>query len=568
MSKFDTIPAVYRQERQSTSVDAIANEYYEATLQLDPSAATLAGRAGHETEYGDVFSPEGHEKSIELIRQTLARLEQATPADDIDKVTIDAMQERLGLELELHEAGLGTWEINNIASASQSIRAIFDLMNRETPEHWAHIAGRMKNVPAAIDDYIRTLENARERGNVAARRQVEIVIEQTDAYIAEDGFFQKLHEEVVQHAPDLAQQAREGADAAIAGYRTLNSYLRETLLPVAPKEDAVGIDRYRLYSRQFLGSKINIEDTYAWGVQELERIIDEQKEVAEQIKPGASIEEAKAVLDADPERTLHGTEELKAWMQNLSDRAVETLAGDYFDIGGAMCELECMIAPTQEGGIYYTGPSPDFERPGRMWWSVPEGEETFGTWREVSTVYHEGVPGHHLQLSVATAMSQTLNQWRANGVWVSGHGEGWALYAERLMQELGFLEDPGDRMGMLDNQRMRAARVVFDIGVHCGLEIPERWVKELGVPAGVWDAESGYQFLKANLDLSEGQLNFEYARYLGWPGQAPSYKIGERIWGQLRDKARARQEDDRDFHTRVLKLGSMGLDSLERALDL
>src|SRR5699024_4128229 len=125
--------------------------------------------------------------------------------------------------------------------------------------------------------------------------------------------------------------------------------------------------------------------------------------------------------------------------------------------------VEAMIAPTQDGGIYYTGPSEDFTRPGRMWWSVPEGEETFTTWQQKTTVFHEGVPGHHLQVATAVLNADQLNAWRRNWLWVSGHGEGWALYAEELMRELGYFDDPGDYLGMLDAQRMRAARMVFDI---------------------------------------------------------------------------------------------------------
>ena len=159
-------------------------------------------------------------------------------------------------------------------------------------------------------------------------------------------------------------------------------------------------------------------------------------------------------------------------MQELSDKAVAELAGVHFDIPDVMKTLECLIAPTDEGGIYYTGPSDDFSRPGRMWWSVPAGEDTFTTWAETTTVFHEGVPGHHLQVATATYRRELLNKWRRNVCWTSGHGEGWALYAEKLMQELGYLEDPGDHMGMLDMQRMRAARVVFDIGVHLELEVP------------------------------------------------------------------------------------------------
>ena len=263
-----------------------------------------------------------------------------------------------------------------------------------------------------------------------------------------------------------------GAAAARVAYSRLAGFLESELLPVAPEKDAVGRERYALASRAFLGAAVDLEETYAWGVQELDRLIAEQERVAEEIRPGATIEEAKEILNNDPARQLKGTDALQAWMQELSDKAVADLAGVHFDIPDVMKTLECLIAPTDEGGIYYTGPSDDFSRPGRMWWSVPPGEDTFTTWAETTTVYHEGVPGHHLQVATATYRRELLNKWRRNVCWTSGHGEGWALYAEKLMQELGYLKDPGDHMGMLDMQRMRAARVVFDIGVHLELEVP------------------------------------------------------------------------------------------------
>lgn len=283
-------------------------------------------------------------------------------------------------------------------------------MGRETAEDWANLSGRMKNVPTATSGYMATLDSYRALGKVAAKRQVETAIEQTSAYIADDGFFMQLAAEIAENAPDLADQAYENARYAIAGYSELNTYLREALLPEAPAEDAVGRERYAYYSRQFLGSTIDLDETYEWGVQALERIIAEQEQVAHEISAGASIEEAKRILDNDPARILHGTEALRRWMQSLSDAAVDYLADDYFDIGGSMRELECMIAPTQEGGIYYTPAAADWSRPGRMWWSVPAGEDTFGTWRETSTVYHEGVPGHHLQTAVANAMAESMNE--------------------------------------------------------------------------------------------------------------------------------------------------------------
>ena len=219
--------------------------------------------------------------------------------------------------------------------------------------------------------------------------------------------------------------------------------------------------------------------------------------------------------------SFEGTDALQAWMQDLSDRVVDALADTHFEIAEPLRHLECRIAPTQTGGIYYTGPSEDLSRPGRMWWSVPPGVDDFHTWQETTTVFHEGVPGHHLQIGRAVVLADQLNRWRRLGCWVSGHGEGWALYAERLMAELGWLDDAGNRMGMLDAQRFRAARVVIDIGVHCGMTAPD---------GGVWDAEKAWVFLQSHSAMADANLQFELDRYLGWPGQAPSYAVGQRIW--------------------------------------
>ena len=566
MSTYQELPSIYRLKRSLTDVDQIANEYFEKVLDLNPVHATELGRKGVETLYPD-YSPAGEKAFARLAKKTLKKVDNVLPIDDVDLVTLDALQERLSLYRKQYKAGFGGWQLNNIASVPQEVRSVFDLMKRNTQQDWEHIVGRMHRVTEALEGYIQTLEAAREEGKVAPRRQVDIVIEQTAAYYAPGGFFDDLAAEVAEAVPALKDEAVAGAEAAKEGYRRLNSYLVEKLQPVAPSRDAVGRKAYSLHSRSFLGTTIDLDETYAWGVKELESIIARQREVAEEIEPGASIERAKQLLDEDPARQLHGTDELKAWMQKLADAAVENLADTHFEIGGPMRRIECCIAPTNEGGIYYTGPSPDFSRPGRMWWSVPEGEDTFTTWRETSTVYHEGVPGHHLQIAIATALQGTMNSWRTNMLWVSGHGEGWALYAERLMEELGYLKDPGDRMGMLNAQRMRAARVVFDIGVHCEMPIPDEWAEQLGVePGTIWTSELGYEFLKLNLDESEGHLRFEFLRYLGWPGQAPSYKIGERLWLELRDQAVRRGDDMRAFHTRALLLGSVGLDTLRRAL--
>ncbi len=553
------------QVRIPTAVDAFAEQYYERLLALNPEEATVLGRPGVETQYAD-YSPAGREAMAQMQREALAQLSELTPVDSIDEVTLHAMAERIGLDVALHETG--RTELNNLASAPQGVRMVLELMPAETETDFGHIAGRLSNLPAALEGYWESLQESARRAHVPARRQVQAVAQQCRSYSEYDGALSGYLRDARTAGVSAATQAATaaGTSAAQEAYRLLAERLERELLPKAQETDAVGIEHYRLASQYFTGTELDLEETYRWGLQELNRLVAAQQEVAGVIKPGASIEEAKEILNADPARQLIGTKALQEWMQRLSDEAVAGLKDVHFDIPAPMDVLECLIAPTQDGGVYYTGPSDDFSRPGRMWWSVPPEDESFSTWTETTTVYHEGVPGHHLQIATATLVKDRLNSWRRHGSFVSGFAEGWALYAEELMAELGYVTDPGDLMGMYDMQRMRAARVIFDIGVHCGFDAPDAW------GGTAWTPELGKEFLRAHLPISDAQLDFEFTRYLGWPGQAPSYKVGQRVFGQIRaereEAARAAGEhfDLRAFHTELLELGMIGLDTLRFAM--
>ncbi|PKZ41134.1 DUF885 domain-containing protein [Kytococcus schroeteri] len=556
--------------RERTAIDAIADAQLAAEVALSPTAATYLGVPGDETRLDDV-SPAGLAKQAELVRDTLAKLDAAEPVDETDRVTLEAMRERLGLELEMHEALIPHGALNNIASPLQGFRDVFDLMATDTAEQWRTIAQRLGAVEGALDGWFASLAHAREAGKVPAQRQVRACIGQCEDNSADGGFFDAFARDArLEDGSDLPADVRElletNARAAKEAYAAAGRRLTEEVLPTAREEDACGIEAYRLHSRYFLGAEVDLEETYAWGQAELARIDGLMRETAEQIKPGATVKEAVAVLDADPAYQLHGKDALQQWMQGKADEVIEKFSGVHFDIPEPVRTIECMIAPTETGGIYYTGPSDDFSRPGRMWWSVPKGVTEFSAWRELTTVYHEGVPGHHLQVAQTVYRKELLNDWRRLAAWTSGHGEGWALYSEWLMADLGWMDDPGNRMGLLDGQVLRAARVVLDIGFHCGFEAPEL------VGGGQWDYDKAWAFLTHYVNMEEGFLRFELDRYLGWPGQAPSYKIGERLWLELRDECRARAEargeefDLKAFHRRALDLGGMGLDTLREAV--
>ena len=546
--------------RAATPLDRIADAFVDTIATLSPMIATDIGVAGDPRAIDD-FSPDGLAAVADATRETLRQVEAAVPVDAIDEVTRAAMIERLSLDLELYDAGETHAELNNLASPLQSMRAVFDLMPTSTDDDWADIAARMQAVAGGVDGYIASLRHAADRahGPFPARRQIDIGIDQARDMAALEGFWAQLASGA--KVPlTLAADLTRGADAARSAYGRLAEALAD-LRGGAPEDDAVGRERYQRFSRRFLGATVDLDETYEWGREQLASILAEQDDIAHQLYgDGTTTVEAMARLNDDVTRQLHGTDALQRWMQETSDAAIAALKGTHFDIAEPLRTLECCIAPTQDGGIYYTGPNADFSRPGRMWWSVPPGVDVFSTWQEKTTVYHEGVPGHHLQIGQAVYRATDLNKWRSLLCWVSGHGEGWALYAERLMADLGFQDDPGDRMGMLDSQRLRAARVVLDIGVHLGKEFPG---------GGTWNADNAWDFLRENVSMQPDFLRFELDRYLGWPGQAPSYKVGQRLWEQARDEAATRKGDAfdlRDFHRSALDLGSVGLDVLRAAL--
>jgi uncharacterized protein (DUF885 family) len=550
-------------------IDDLADRYVDEWAALNPTGATYAGIKGYDDQLDDLSS-DGFAAQADLTRRTLAAISVTEPASETERVAKEAMVERLGLELERYDAGEVTSELNVISSALHGLRMVFDLMPTEGEEAVSNIAARLGQFPAALEQYKATLREAAEAGHVSPRAQMIEVAKQCDTWTDPDGdnFFHGLVDGL-QAQDTLSAELKRGASAATAATAAFGEFLRKTMAPLGRDKQAAGRERYQLASRYFLGARVDLDETYAWGFDELARLESDMRAVSARIAgPGASIDDAVAALDADPARRIEGKEAFRDWMQALADKALADLHGTHFDIPEPVRRIECCLAPTSDGGIYYTAPSEDFARPGRMWWAVPQGITAFSTWREVTTVYHEGVPGHHLQIAQTLVRAELLNRWQRLLSWSSGHGEGWALYSERLMDDLGYLEDPGDKLGMLDGQAFRAARVIVDIGMHLELEIPRD--NPFGFhPGERWTPELGWEFLRAHCRVPDENLRFELNRYLGWPGQAPAYKVGERIWLQARDEAKARKGADfdlKEFHRTALNLGSLGLDPFKAAM--
>ncbi|WIM67844.1 DUF885 domain-containing protein [Corynebacterium breve] len=537
--------------RQPSLLDATCENFVYDVAEIAPTMATELGLVGHDGELQD-FSPDYWDAIADRIRDLIADVDALNDGtdesddeddfDEVDHVTAAIIRDRLGLQLEIHHQGEYLRLLNNIESPVQTIRDCFSLMN---PDNIDAIESRLSKVPQSLQGYRESLAEAASQGNVAAHRQIDAVVSQCEELADEGSLLEDLG---LEH--DAAAVA--GAKEAFA---EMADWLSTELSPLAPHDDAFGRERYAMFSEYYIGHKVDLDEAYEWGLDRLREIVAKQKELTRLLyDDDCPIRVAYRRLNEEPRYLLKGTDELQAWMEKMSKRTIAELDGSQFTIPDEIKVLECRIDPAGSGGIFYTPPADDFSRPGTMWWSVPKGQEVFHTWQELSTVFHEGVPGHHLQLGITLTERDNLNLWRRAVNWNSGHGEGWALYAEQLMDEFGHLQDPGCQMGMLDSQRLRAARVVLDIGVHLGKKVPEG--------TGIWDASYAKAFLRDNTAMDEVNLSFELDRYLGLAGQAPSYALGQRAWENLRDDALAEGQTLVGFHDRALKLGSMPMDLL------
>ena len=550
----------------------IADRYVDEFAVLDPNAATSSGIAGHEAEMTD-YSPGGAAAITALDRRTVAELSAAEPDGERDRIARDVMLERLGVRIEAFDAGENVRALRPLASPLQSVRNGFDQMPRATAQDWRNIATRLKLVPGALEGFRATLLEGLRRAMPAAQRQARACATQAAVWSGHAGapsFFATLLD-AYSTAPGVASDAlradlEAGVQASEAAYAAMRTFLEREYLPHASERDAAGRERYRLNSRQFNGCELDLEETYAWGWDELYRVEREMAVTAAKIVPGGSIEDAQHLLETDPARAIEGVDAHRGWLQEVHDRALDDLNGTHFDIDPRIKRVEVMVPPA--GGAlapYYSGPSEDFVRPGRTWW--PSGTRTrFAKWTDVSTAYHEGVPGHHLQVGAVRCLGETLSRYQRSLTFVSGHGEGWALYAERLMGELGYLDDPDYELGMLSAQAMRCVRVIIDIGMHLELAIPKT---EPFHPGETWNHALGLAFAQERSRQDKELMTSELVRYLGWPGQAISYKIGERAWLSARGAAKKREGaafDLKRFHTAALGLGPMGLDQLTQEI--
>ncbi len=549
-----------------TDIFSVSDQAVDELAAANPLLATYQGIVGHDHAWPDL-SPAGLGAVVDLYRDLRARALSCETPDRRSQLARDVLVEACDGEIEQSEAGSHHYSLNNIVSAHQELRFVFGSQADQTADDWEAIIERVATIDEPLEGFRQTLEEGRAAGRTVSRRQVETVIEQGEVASGDASSFYQLREKL-DDAPfesdGLRARLDEAIDGATAAYRSFNEYLQSTYLPNAVEPDGVGEERYLLATKTYLGTEIDPRATYRWGWDEVERLWGELQTACAAIKPGVTVPEVIEDLLTNTAYAAADEHEFVELMQERQEQALANLEGVHFDVPEQIRAIDVQVEPA--GGAaaaHYVGPSEDFSRSGSVWYPIA-GRQHLPLFQEVTIAYHEGFPGHHLQVGVQTSLADELSRFHRTIAWYPGSGEGWALYAEHLMGELGYLERPEYVIGLLTSQLMRSCRVAIDIGIHLDLAIPDDVTFH---PGERWTYDLAYELLTERALEGAESAASEVVRYFGWPGQAISYKVGEQAILDLRaERSAADGFDLKAFHSDVLGVGSIGLDLMRTYL--
>lgn len=550
----------------------IASDLVDDACALNPILCTQLGIPGSDHQWGDNFGVAGKERTPEMHQRYRPLIEPFLGSDDpTERLTARVMIAAFDETRAAYEAGDHFRDLRHLASSFHQIRLVFDVMKTDTGSAREDVVRRLDTLEKPLGDYRALLDEGMARGIVVPRRQVESIVAQARRISEDpasiDQIVSKL--EAVDGPSRAVTTAAEGARSAYAGFA---DWLEAHYLPKAPVGDGVGRETYVRAADRLVGMDVDPDEAYVWAWEELHRLLGEMETVADLILPGEGVEATKEHLETDASVTAAGTGELLSFVDTTLRRAVDDLASSHFDVPDEIRPLTVNLAPSGSPlGVYYRPPSEDFSRPGSVWYSIGD-QEVFPLYQHVSTAYHEGFPGHHLQVATAMYRRDDISRFQRLLTWYPGYGEGWGMYAEVLMGELGFLENPQDYFGMLAKQMYRTTRVVVDIGLHLGKTVDGSSPLAAGEP---WTFENAVELIRVYGFRTAAQARDEVLRYLGWPGQAIAYKLGEREVLAIRERVRHDLGPDfdlKEFHSTVIDNGAMRLDLLgevvpERMID-
>jgi uncharacterized protein (DUF885 family) len=539
-----------------SEIFALSDEYIDKGARMSPMACTALGIPGYDHLLDD-FSVASADKEAAYSQDVLTRAKAITPIDEIDRIAKEVLIERIEARLKVYSSKESFIAYSPIVNPASNIRSIFTIMKTDGEDGIKNVTSRLNAVGAALNSWKSTIEDMHKLGLGTARRQVLTISEQLKTH--GNGGYTSFATELDKDGkhPEL----HAAAQSAEAACREMSTWMKDVHAPRSTETDGVGEARYAPWARYFTGAELELRATYEWGVEDLQRINDRMYAAAEKLGlKGKSLAEVAEYCENAELHRIEGADNLVKKLLSFTEEAVAQLNGKYFDIDPSIAFCDARIAPEGSAAApYYMPPSEDLSRPGTTWYPTL-GHTTFNFWHIASTWYHEAVPGHHLQFATANLEKDRLTRFQRTDAWISGYGEGWALYAERFMDELGAFDEPSLELGYLAGQALRAARVVVDIGMHLGYK---------DFNGNVWNADSAYELLVERALMAPDFAKSEIERYLGWPGQAISYKVGERVWMEIREDAKKRlgsKFDIKKFHNYALAIGPMGLDPLRREM--
>jgi uncharacterized protein (DUF885 family) len=555
-------PTVIPDEPTGDPVNDLADRYWEAFLELDPTTATIYG----DERYADRLEDPGPDGRARL-RSLMERTRDEAAAIDTaglmteDRITRDILKVVAELQVEQDDQAFYQLRVvDQMSGPQQLLPQLTQFQPADTPERLEAFLARLRAYPDFMAANVGILRDGIASGLTAPRIVAERVIAQVDRMLAVP-IESAIVPSMVRVASDADRERVRDAirDLVYPADRAFVDALRGDYLAATREEPGLwsaphGEELYRTAIRSWTTLELDPKDVHAIGLDELASIEGERREIARRAGFGDDTAAYRAALDADPANTPRTKAELVARATEDIDRAMAA-APRFF---GVLPRAGCEVRPVEEYKekdapfAYYYPPAPDGSRPGIYYANTYDLASRKYT-KLATTTYHEAAPGHHFQISLEME-NPHLNTFRRLGARAVGGAyiEGWGLYSERLADEMGLFRSESERFGMLDAQAWRAARLVVDTGLH----------------ALRWPRQRSIDFLR-DAGLSETDAVIETDRYICWPGQALTYKIGQREIERLRAELARRDGssfDLRAFHDTVLGHGSLPLATLAREL--
>ncbi len=538
----------------------LAADYWEYQLETSPTQALMLGDHRYDDRFEEM-SREAEDAQIARLRDFAAKAEAIDPdgLDDADRLTREILIFEASSTADGLEARMAEFDVNNAIGIQAILPSLIPQLPVELPEHAEAMLAKYREMARAIDQLTERLREGVAAGRTPVRSIVEATIGQFDQLIGTPLDESPLMQLRVPSSFDDAQAADWRArlagvvtEAVLPAFQRHRDFIADVVLPAARPEDRPGVmwipggeDLYAKAIRRHTSLTLSADQIHEIGLQQIERLADEYRTLGREALGTDDLSEIFARLRDDPDLHFTAGPEVRAASERALAKAKAAM-GDWF---GRLPQADCVVAETPAGPLaFYYPPAADGSRPGTFFVNTSKPQD-WGRFEIEAMAYHEGIPGHHLQIAIAQELDG-IPDFRKHAH-VTAYGEGWGLYTERLADEMGLYSGPLERMGMLSADSLRAGRLVVDTGLH----------------AKGWSRRQAIDFYAENSPLSMGTIENEVDRYIGMPGQALAYMIGRLEIQRMRREAEAALGDRFDikgFHDTVLDSGMVPLETLER----